>query len=133
VTGLSAEDNYLYLASVTQNKAYRYTLPSIVSRTDFATFTDYSETRDIAKVPYSLDLVWVASDNVMVPLACYNTDGVRVAEITYEQVPCARGLAMDPSGYILWVSDPVNDLLYEIDVSLSLENQTWGALKTVAY
>ncbi len=130
MTGLSAEDNYLYLGSTNQNKSYRYTLPYISGRTDFATFTSYSETRDIVKVPYSIDLVWVASDNPLVPLACFNKSGVRVAEITYEQVPGARGLAMDPSGNILWISDPVNDLIYEVDVSLSLETSTWGALKT---
>ena len=130
MTGLSAEDNYLYLGSTTQNKAYRYTLPSIVSRTEFTTFTGCSVTRDIVKIPYSLDLIWVASDNPLVPLACFNASGVRVDEITFDQVPAARGLAMDPSGNSLWVSDPVNDLLYEIEVTLSLENNTWGALKT---
>lgn len=45
-------------------------------------------------------------------------------------VPHARGVAMDPDGF-LWVSDPVNDLLYKIDLSLSLQQQTWGELKTM--
>jgi len=132
VTGLSAEGDYLYLGSTTQNKAYRYSLPYISGRTDFATFTGYSDTRDIAKVPGScMDLVWVASDNALMPVACYNADGVIVAEIMYDEVPYARGLAMDATGYNLWISDPENDLLYEVEVvQTALQTSTWGELKT---
>jgi len=128
VTGLSAEANYLYLGSRNQNRAYRYTLPTIASRVSYCYFTLYSQTRDIVKTPDNL--VWVASDNTTLTLACYNTSGVRVDDIMNDLVPHARGVAMDPDGY-LWVSDPVNDLIYKIDLSLSLQHQTWGELKTM--
>ena len=76
------------------------------------------------------NLTWVASDNSTMVLACFDSGHVRVDDIMGDLVPYARGVAMDPDGY-LWVSDPVNDLLYKIDLSLSLQQHTWGELKTM--
>jgi len=128
VTGLSAVANYLYLGSRNQNRTYRYILPTISSRVSSTYFTSYSQTRDIVRTPDNM--VWVASDNTTMVLACFNTGHVRVDDIMNDLVPYARGVAMDPDGY-LWVSDPVNDLIYKIDLSLSLQQHTWGELKTM--
>ena len=127
MTGLSAEGSYLYLGSRAQNWAYRYTLPSITGRTTYTYFNGFSNTRDIAKTP-GMNNVWVATDNSGMTLGCFNSYYVRIDEITSDLVPYARGVAMDPAGY-LWVSDPVNDLIYKIELSVALERSTWGEIK----
>jgi hypothetical protein len=120
VTGLSAENQFLYLGSRAQNRCYRYYLPGITGRYNYSYFTGFSNSRDLVKTPDNL--IWVASDNASMPLACYDTGNTRVDYILNDLVPYARGVAMDPDGY-LWVSDIVNDVIYKIDLSEGVEGE----------
>ena len=142
MTGLSAVGNYAYVASRSQNRTYRYTLPGIAGRINSNPFTGYSETRDIAWCPDGT--VWVASDWTSVPLRCFDASGTWVDYIDMSLVAYARGVALDPEGY-LWVSDMENDKLYKIDlsegvggcetgdaVSLSVSSNPFGASVTIS-
>jgi len=126
VTGLSASGNYLYLSSITQNRTYRYTLPGIAGRLSRNPFTGFSQTRDIAWL--ADNTVWVASDWTSVTLRLYNSAGTWVDYIPGSLVPYARGVAMDPEGY-LWVSDMENDKIYKIDLTEGVEGtETSGTI-----
>lgn len=120
MTGLAASGSYLYLGSQTQNKTYRYTLPNISNRANFLYFNEFNQTRDIVRTPDNN--IWVASDNAGVVLALYNTSNTKIDYIMSYLVPYARGVAMDPDGY-LWVSDIVNDKLYKIDLTEGIEDE----------
>lgn len=117
MTGLTARGNFLYVSSVNQNCAYRYTMPGIVSRMVYTIYSGYSNTRDI-----SMDddgQIWVASGWTSLPLRLYNAQNTLVDYIGSDLIPHAKGVAMDPEGF-LWVSDPENDLIYKIDLQVGI-------------
>jgi len=119
VTGLSADGNRLYLGSRNQNRIYYYTLPGIAARQEFTFMTGYSTTCDIA-FDGNNDLVWVASENTSLAIKCYDTNNTMVDYISNDMVPNARGMALDPNGY-LWVSDIEEDKIYKIDLTEGIE------------
>ena len=115
MTGLSVDGNYIYLSSRNQNRSYRYVLPNITTRTNYAFYTGASMTCDmVVNVPDSI--VWVASESPSIPIRCYDTSNTMVDYITPDLIPNARGMAMDPEGY-LWVSDIENDKIYKVDLT----------------
>ena len=118
MTGLSAQDNYLYLGSRSQNRVYRYTMPTIYGRVQHVYFNGYNQTRDIAITPDTI--VWVASDNVDFPARGYDRNGVVVDYIDAALVSSARGVAIDPDGY-LWLSNMDTDEIYKIDLAQGIE------------
>ncbi len=118
MTGLSAQDNYLYVASRSQNRVYRYNMPAINNRAQHVYFSGYSQTRDIALTPDTI--MWVASDNASIPLRGYNRSGTVVDHIDPGLVSSARGVAIDPDGY-LWVSNMDTDEIYKIDLTQGIE------------
>ncbi len=89
-------------------------MPGITSRAQHVYFNGYSQTRDIAITPDSI--VWVASDNASIPAKAYNRSGVVVDYIDSDMVSSARGVAIDPEGY-LWLSNMEMDLIYKIDLT----------------
>ncbi len=117
MTGLSASGNYLFVSSRNQNRAYRYTMPSIAGRNNYNQFSGYSSTRDIAWCPDST--VWVSSDWTSVTLRCYNKSGAWVDYIDASLIAHARGVAIDTDGY-LWVSDMEADKIYKVDLSAGI-------------
>jgi len=104
----------LYLGSWSQNRTYRYVLPGIAGMVAVNPFTGYSQTRDIAWMPDGT--VWVASDWTSVTLKCHNSSGTMVDYIDASLVPNARGVTVDPEGF-LWISDMTTDLIYKVDIS----------------
>lgn len=119
MTGLSAYENYLYLGSRNQNRVYRYTLPGISTRTEFTYMAGYSMTCDIA-MDGANDLVWVASESTALALKCYDSNNTMVDYVDISLIPNARGLALDPNGY-LWVSDVESDVIHQVDLTEGIE------------
>ncbi|HPF32485.1 MAG TPA: hypothetical protein PK907_05650 [Candidatus Sabulitectum sp.] len=115
MTGLSAYGNYLYLGSRNQNRIYRYTLPNITSMASYTYLTGYSMTCDIA-LNGADNLVWVASENSSIAVKCYDNNNTMVDYITTDLIPNARGMALDPSGY-LWISDVNTDKIHQVDLT----------------
>lgn len=72
---------------------------------------------DIAMSPEG---VWIARDESDSPVLRYATNGVLTGYIDGSVIPAAAGLAIDGDGY-MWASDPVNDLIYKIDLTVSTE------------
>ena len=126
MTGLSASGNYLFLGSRNQNRVYYYTLPTIATRKDFTFMTGFSMTCDIA-MNAADSLVWVASENTSLAIKCYDTNNTMVDYIPVDMVPNARGMALDPNGY-LWVSDIDADKIYKIDLTEGIEGGSSGNL-----
>ncbi len=93
-------------------------MPGINNRAQHVYFNGYSQTRDIAITPDSI--VWVASDNASIPVRAYNRSGVVVDYIDSDLVSSARGVAIDPEGY-LWLSNMEMDLIYKIDLTEGIE------------
>ena len=124
MTGLSASGNYVFLGSRTQNRVYYYTLPGIATRTDFSFLTGYSMTCDIA-MNAADSLVWVASENTSLAIKCYDSNNTMVDYIDISMVANARGMALDPDGY-LWVSDIDADKIYKIDLTEGIEGHNQG-------
>lgn len=124
MTGLSAYGNYLYLGSRNQNRVYRYTLPNITSMVSYTFLTGFSMTCDIAMIGAD-NLVWVASENTGLALKCYDNNSTMVDYIDIGLIPNARGLAIDPNGY-LWVSDVDADKIYQVDLNEGVEGASEG-------
>ena len=93
-------------------------MPGINNRAQHVYFNGYSQTRDIAITPDSI--VWVASDNASIPVRAYNRSGVVVDYIDSDLVSSARGVAIDPEGY-LWLSNMEMNLIYKIDLTEGIE------------
>lgn len=129
MTGLSASGNYVFLGSRNQNRVYYYTLPGITTRKDFAYLQGFSTTCDIA-MNAADSLVWVASENTSLTIKCYDTDNTMVDYIGTDLVTNARGMALDPSGY-LWVSDIDADKIYQIDLTEGIEGGSIQGLNVV--
>ncbi|RKZ02317.1 hypothetical protein DRQ21_09040 [Candidatus Fermentibacteria bacterium] len=122
MTGLSASGNYVFLGSRNQNRIYYYTLPNITTRKDFTYMMGFSTTCDIA-FNATDSLVWVASENTSICIKCYDTNNTMVDYIPNTMIANARGMALDPGGY-LWVSDIDADKIYKIDLTEGIEEQT---------
>ena len=129
MTGLSASGNYVFLGSRNQNRVYYYTLPGITTRKDFSFLTGFSTTCDIA-MNAADSLVWVASENTSLTIKCYDTNNTMVDYIGIDMVTNARGMALDPSGY-LWVSDIDADKIYQIDLTDGIEGGSIQGLNVV--
>ena len=114
MTGLAAHVDYLYLASRSQNRVYRYSLPGIYGRTSSTPFGRDSKTWDIARD--SQGRIWAAMDGGTYALGCFDAAGDMVLGISRDLVPQATGVAMDDGG-ILWVSSNEDGRIYGIDVS----------------
>ncbi len=71
-------------------------------------------------IAWSAAGVWVARDESDSPVLRYDTSGNLTGHVPGSEVPAAAGLTVDSSGY-LWVSDPVNDKIYKVDTSTSVE------------
>ncbi|MCK5786286.1 MAG: T9SS type A sorting domain-containing protein [Candidatus Sabulitectum sp.] len=124
MTGLSVHGNYIYLGSRSQNRVYRYALPNITSRVNFTYFTGFSSTCDIAMdVPDNI--VWAASTNTSIAVKCYDNNNTMVDYIPVSLIPNARGLTLDPSGY-LWISDIDADKIYQVDLTEGIEEGVQG-------
>jgi DNA-binding beta-propeller fold protein YncE len=121
VTGLCADGNTLYLSSRNQNRAYKYTLPGITSRLAYTFYTGAGTTCDIAYDPVN-KYIWVASESTSIPIRCYDESNTMVDYILPDFIPNARGMALDPSGH-LWVSDILNDKIYQVDLFSSIEEE----------
>lgn len=76
-------------------------------------------------IAYSASGIWVARDESDSPVLRYNTSGVVTGYVMGTDVPAAAGLAVDNDGF-LWVSDPVNDKIYKVDVVTSIDENTAG-------
>ena len=126
MTGLTANGNYLYLSSLNENTAYRYTLPGVAGRISYTFYAGYTGTCDIGWCANGD--IWVASVLPDVPLRRYNDNNNCVDLIESSLVPSATGVTVDPEGN-LWVSDMENDLIYRIQLDTSLSSTTWGAIK----
>lgn len=113
MTGLAAQDDYLYVSSRSQNRVYRYLLPYISNRSSSTQFGSGSNTRDIARDTNGD--IWVASDNAEAPLRCYSSDGTFKKYVDPGIVSSATGVAIDDEGYV-WVSDNEAAKIYRIDV-----------------
>lgn len=129
MTGLSASGNYVFLGSRNQNRVYYYTLPGITTRKDFSFLTGFSTTCDIA-MNAADSLVWVASENTSLTIKCYDTNNTMVDYIGLDLVTNARGMALDPGGY-LWVSDIDADKIYKIDLTDGIESGSIQGLSVV--
>jgi len=68
-------------------------------------------------------LVWVASENTSICIKCYDTNNTMVDYIPNTMIANARGMALDPAGY-LWVSDIDADKIYKVDLTEGIEEQT---------
>ena len=121
MTGLSACGNYVFLGSRSQSKVYYYTLPGVTTRKYFTYMTDFSKSCDIAMNDAD-SLVWVASENTNLAVKCFNTTNAMVDYIPIGMIPNARGMALDPDGY-LWISDIDADKIYQIDLTEGIEGQ----------
>ncbi len=124
MTGLSASGNYVFLGSRNQNRVYYYTLPGVSTRKDFTYMTGFGATCDIA-MNAADSLVWVASENTGLAVKCYDTNNTMVDYINVSLIPNARGMALDPSGY-LWISDIDADKIYQVDLSEGIEEGDQG-------
>jgi hypothetical protein len=114
VTGLAVHADYLYLASRSQSRTYRYSLPGIYGMTSSTPFGRNSKTWDIAR-----DLqggIWAAMDSGGYSVGCFDAGGDMVAGISTDLVSQAVGVAMDDDG-TLWVSNNDDGMIYGIDVS----------------
>lgn len=74
--------------------------------------------------PYDIDisggLIWAACDGADSPVKAFNTSGVLVDMIPGSLVENqARGVAFE-SANIVWVSNPSNDMIYRIDLSVGV-------------
>lgn len=114
MTGLAAYGDYLYLASRSQSRTYRYSLPGIYGRTASTPFERGSRTLDIARNPRGL--IWAADEEGDCSLKCFDPSGTVVAGVGRDLVSSASGVAMDHSG-TLWVSCNEDRKIYGIDVS----------------
>ncbi|MCK5132012.1 MAG: T9SS type A sorting domain-containing protein [Candidatus Sabulitectum sp.] len=119
MTGLSASENHLFLGSRNQKRIYYYTLPGITTRKLFSYLAGFSMTCDIA-MNAADSLVWVASENTSLAVKCYDTYNTMVDYIPTSMIPNARGMALDPNGY-LWISDIDADKIYKIDLTAGIE------------
>ena len=119
MTGLSVSNNHIFLGSKTQNRVYYYALPGITSMNLFSFLTGYSATCDIA-MNAADSLAWVASENTSIAVKCYNSNNTMVDYIDVSLIPNARGLTLDPSGY-LWISDIDADKIYQVDLTEGIE------------
>ncbi|MEA3265428.1 MAG: T9SS type A sorting domain-containing protein [Candidatus Fermentibacteria bacterium] len=131
MTGLSVSNNHIFLGSRSQKRVYYYSLPGITTLTLFSYLSGSgNNTCDIA-MNAADSLVWVASESTEMAVTCYNSNNTMVDYIDISLVPNARGLTLDPSGY-LWVSDIDADKLYKIDLTEGIEdNGTGQALNVV--
>ncbi len=76
------------------------------------------------------NVIWIATESTTMPVRCYNSSNTMIDSITSDVVPNARGLTLDPEGY-LWVSDIDNDKIYKVDIGMSsLTGSTWAGIKT---
>ncbi len=64
----------------------------------------------------------MARDNSDSPILAYNSGGTLVGHISGSLVSEARGLAIDSSGH-LWVSNPGNETIYQIDLSTGFSEE----------
>lgn len=118
MTGLSAKGGFLYVSSVNQNACYRYTMPNILSRTFYRSYSGYYQTKDIA-----IDAdnhIWVAANHPTHSARLYNAGSTMIDYIPTSLVPHATGMAMDPDGF-LWMADPVNNKIYKIDLQVGIQ------------
>ncbi len=124
MTGLSASGNHLYLGSRNQNRIYYYTLPGITTRMNFTYLMGFSQTCDIA-INTTDSLAWVASENTSIAVKCYGNDNTMVDYIDVSLIPNARGMALDPDGF-LWISDVEADKIYKVDLTDGIEDSNEG-------
>jgi hypothetical protein len=73
--------------------------------------------------------IWLACGSGY-PVRKFDSGGTMVYYLENSLIPYARGLEFDPSGFV-WVSDPVNDLIYKVDLETALERSTWGRIKVL--
>jgi hypothetical protein len=105
---------------------YRYTAPAITGRYTYTSFIGLSDTHDICKTDNGW--IWIACESSSHPVRAYSGGACQYV-IDSTVVPYARGITVDSDGY-LWVSDPVNDLIYQVDpYGTGLETATWGGIK----
>jgi len=78
-------------------------------------------------IAWSSSGVWVARDEADSPVLRYDTSGNLTGYVMGSEVPAAAGLTVDSSGF-LWVSDPVNDKIYKVDTSTSVEDNHTTAI-----
>ncbi|MCK5786288.1 MAG: T9SS type A sorting domain-containing protein [Candidatus Sabulitectum sp.] len=90
----------------------------------FSYLAGYSTTCDIA-MNAADSLAWIASENTSIAVKCYNSNNTMVDYIDVSLIPNARGLALDPSGY-LWVSDIDADKIYQVDLTEGIEEGIQG-------
>lgn len=130
MTGLAARDDFLFLS--TENLplflscAYRFHMPDLTGITAYRTYSGgYTVTRDI-----TLDAegnVWVAADHATHSARLYNAAHQMADYIPTALIPHASGTAMCPDGF-LWMADPVNDLIYKVDLEVGLQGSLHAAV-----
>jgi len=114
VTGLAAHMDYLYVASTSQDRAYRYSIPGLYGRANSTKFGRNTRTHDIAR--NSQGLIWVADENSEMPVRCCDSAGNTVAYISSSLISSATGLTIDDTGK-LWVSNNDDGMLYGIELT----------------
>jgi hypothetical protein len=82
---------------------------------------------DIYDIAYDGGDIWLACAGGF-PVRRFDVSGSMTEYLESSLIPCARGLTMDTGG-CLWVSDDVNDLIYQVDLGTALDRTTWGSIK----
>ncbi|MCD4707635.1 MAG: hypothetical protein K8S62_07830 [Candidatus Sabulitectum sp.] len=131
MTGLSVSGNYLFLSSRSQKRVYRYTLPGITGRQLLLYMPAFNKTCDIA-FNAGDSLTWAASETSDPAVKCFNTENEMVDYIDISLIPNARGMALDPAGF-LWISDVDADKIYQVDLSNGIgdSNQPQAGLNVI--
>ena len=121
MTGASTDGSLLYFFGYNSSSTpviQKFTTAGATSGTYCTTFPGLgSPVHDIA---WQSGGVWIARDNPDSPVIAYNTVGQCIGYVDAGTIGgAASGLTMDGSGH-LWVSNPENDTIYELDVSTGI-------------
>jgi hypothetical protein len=125
VTGAAFNGSTIYAfgniyGSTTQFSVHKYTTAGSSSG-QYMNQLDFPGLQPaVYDIAWSAAGVWVARDESDSPVLRYDTSGNLTGYVSGTEVPAAAGLTVDSSGY-LWVSDPVNDKIYKVDTSTSVE------------
>ena len=123
--GLAVYDSYLYMAG---EMYYECGYVEYCVSDSAETYLDFNGVSgDIFDIAYDGGDIWLACASGY-PVRRFDVSGTMTDHLESSLIPCARGMTMDPDGY-LWISDTQNDLIYKVDLSTALQPTTWGWIK----
>jgi len=120
VTGASTDGSLLYFYGLNSSSVpviQMFTAAGTTSGLYCTTFPGLgTSVHDIA---WQSGGVWIAREASDFPILAYNTTGECIGSVDCAVISAAAGLTLDGNGF-LWVSNPDNDTIYQLDLTTGI-------------